>query len=83
MQEGLSNKEIACQLSIELTTVKNRVHGILEKLDVHTRTAAVAEVKRWPRPVLSTLARGRSIALAITCSPAVDLLTAILGVFAA
>jgi len=81
--EGLSNKEIARELNIEPATVKNHVHGILEKLQVHTRAAAVAEVKLWARPVLSTLARGRSIALAITCSPEVGQLTSILDVFAA
>jgi two-component system, NarL family, nitrate/nitrite response regulator NarL len=80
--EGLSNKEIAYELSIEPATVKNHVHGILEKLQVHTRTAAVAEVKLWTRPTLSTLAgrriRGRSIALTLMCSPEMDHLTAIL-----
>jgi two-component system nitrate/nitrite response regulator NarL len=81
--EGLSNKEIAHELSIEPATVKNHVHGILEKLEVHTRTAAVAEVRLWTRPVLSALARGHSIALAIACSPEVGQLTAILDVFAA
>ena len=36
--EGLSNKEIASQLSIELPTVKNHVHNILEKLELCSRT---------------------------------------------
>jgi two-component system, NarL family, nitrate/nitrite response regulator NarL len=40
--EGLSNKEIATQLCIELATVKNHVHNILEKLEVHRRAEAVA-----------------------------------------
>lgn len=39
--EGLSNKEIAQQLSIELQTVKNHVHNILDKLQLHNRLEAV------------------------------------------
>jgi two-component system nitrate/nitrite response regulator NarL len=39
---GLSNKEIAGSLRIELTTVKNHVHNILEKLHVRRRMDAVA-----------------------------------------
>jgi two-component system nitrate/nitrite response regulator NarL len=39
---GLSNKQIARQLSIELSTVKNHMHNILEKLGVHQRTDAAA-----------------------------------------
>ncbi len=35
--EGLSNKEIAQQLSIATYTVKSHVHNILEKLALHTR----------------------------------------------
>ena len=38
---GLSNKEIAGALHIELATVKNHVHNILEKLSVGNRTEAV------------------------------------------
>ena len=39
--DGLSNKEIAGALHIELATVKNHVHNILEKLGVEHRTDAV------------------------------------------
>jgi two-component system, NarL family, nitrate/nitrite response regulator NarL len=39
---GLSNKEIAGTLRIELPTVKNHVHHILEKLHVERRTEAVS-----------------------------------------
>jgi two-component system, NarL family, nitrate/nitrite response regulator NarL len=46
IDEGLSNKEIANALSIELTTVKNHVHHILKKLDVRRRTAAAARARR-------------------------------------
>jgi two-component system nitrate/nitrite response regulator NarL len=42
MGRGLSNKEIAASLRIELPTVKNHVHNILEKLRVGRRTEAVA-----------------------------------------
>jgi two-component system nitrate/nitrite response regulator NarL len=38
---GLSNKEIASSLRIELPTVKNHVHNILEKLRVGRRVEAV------------------------------------------
>jgi two-component system, NarL family, nitrate/nitrite response regulator NarL len=44
--DGLSNKAIAAQLFIELTTVKNHVHNILEKLGVHSRGAAAAKLRR-------------------------------------
>lgn len=37
---GLSNKQIARQLRIELPTVKNHVHNILAKLEVSSRTEA-------------------------------------------
>ena len=39
--EGLSNKEIAQRLSIEEQTVKNHVHNILDKLQLHNRLEAV------------------------------------------
>jgi len=45
IDEGLSNKEIARRLSIELATVKNHVHNILEKLQVRRRGEAVAYVR--------------------------------------
>jgi two-component system nitrate/nitrite response regulator NarL len=43
--DGLSNKAIASRLSIELATVKNHVHSILEKLRVHSRGEAVAKLR--------------------------------------
>jgi two-component system, NarL family, nitrate/nitrite response regulator NarL len=46
LDEGLSNKEIATRLHIELTTVKNHVHNILEKLQVRSRGEAVARLRR-------------------------------------
>lgn len=42
IDEGLSNKEIARRLSIEIRTVKNHVHNLLEKLSVHRRGQAAA-----------------------------------------
>lgn len=46
VEEGLSNKEIATRLCIEVPTVKNHVHNVLEKLHVRRRTEAVALVRR-------------------------------------
>ena len=40
MGRGLSNKEIAGSLHIELPTVKNHVHNILEKLRIASRSDA-------------------------------------------
>jgi two-component system nitrate/nitrite response regulator NarL len=43
--DGLSNKAIAQQLHIELPTVKNHVHNILEKLHVRRRGEAAARLR--------------------------------------
>lgn len=40
--EGLTNQEIAAQLVVEVGTVKNHVHRILEKLDVSSRQEAAS-----------------------------------------
>jgi two-component system nitrate/nitrite response regulator NarL len=45
LEDGLSNKEIARRLSIELPTVKNHVHNILDKLGVNRRGEAVARLR--------------------------------------
>ena len=45
IEQGLSNKEIAVQLGIEVSTVKNHVHNILDKLKLHDRQAAARYVK--------------------------------------
>jgi two-component system nitrate/nitrite response regulator NarL len=42
---GLSNKEIARELSIALPTVKNHVHSLLEKLQVRRRSEAVSRLQ--------------------------------------
>jgi PAS domain S-box-containing protein len=39
---GLQNKEIAQRLDISLATVRNHIHNILEKLDVHSKLEAVS-----------------------------------------
>ena len=39
---GLQNKEIAKDLGISLATVRNHVHNILEKLEVHSKLEAVS-----------------------------------------
>lgn len=38
MEDGLTNKEIAGRLGIEVATVKNHVHNILEKLHLRRRS---------------------------------------------
>ncbi len=40
--DGLSNKEIAAQLSVEVNTVKSHVHSVLEKLQLRTRLEVAA-----------------------------------------
>jgi two-component system nitrate/nitrite response regulator NarL len=46
IDQGFSNKQIAHKLSIELSTVKNHVHNILEKLHVSRRAEAAAWMRR-------------------------------------
>lgn len=45
IDEGLTNKEIAVHLHIEVSTVKNHVHNILDKLHLHNRYSAVKHIK--------------------------------------
>ena len=47
--QGLSNKEIAARLNIEVATVKNHVHSVLIKLHVHSRGEAAERVRRGSR----------------------------------
>ncbi|MDH6143523.1 two-component system nitrate/nitrite response regulator NarL [Kitasatospora sp. GP30] len=44
---GLANQEIARRLGIELCTVKNHVHNILEKLNVRRRSEVAAFTHSW------------------------------------
>jgi two-component system, NarL family, nitrate/nitrite response regulator NarL len=59
IEEGSSNKEIASTLSIELPTVKNHVHNILQKLRVNRRTEAAARARRDGLPRLAEPAHGQ------------------------
>jgi two-component system, NarL family, nitrate/nitrite response regulator NarL len=45
IERGLSNKEIAARLTIELATVKNHVHNILGKLGVKRRLDAAGQLR--------------------------------------
>jgi len=45
IEAGLSNKDIAIRLGIEVATVKNHVHSLLEKLQVHRRGQAAARLQ--------------------------------------
>jgi len=53
MAAGLSNKKISCNLTIEVSTVKNHVHNILVKLGVSNRTQAVSLLQRVSLPKIS------------------------------
>lgn len=55
---GLQNKEIAVALGISLATVRNHVHAILEKLDVHSKLEALSLAVRqgWTHPQTGTIA---------------------------
>lgn len=48
--DGCSNKEISRRLQIGLSTVKNHVHNLLEKLQVPRRSAAAALLRGAPPP---------------------------------
>jgi DNA-binding NarL/FixJ family response regulator len=45
VEQGLTNKEIATRLGLEAATVKNHVHHIMDKLSVHSRMDAVAQLR--------------------------------------
>jgi two-component system, NarL family, nitrate/nitrite response regulator NarL len=45
LEEGLSNKQIAVRLQIEVATVKNHVHNVLDKLDVNRRSQAATRCR--------------------------------------
>lgn len=46
IDRGLTNKQISSRLFIEVTTVKNHVHNILEKLGARTRGEAAAKARK-------------------------------------
>jgi two-component system, NarL family, nitrate/nitrite response regulator NarL len=50
IDEGLSNKQIAQRLCVEVPTVKNHVHNLLAKLDVHSRYEAAALIRERAGP---------------------------------
>jgi len=45
LQENLSNKEIAVRLRIQVATVKNHVHNLMEKLHIRRRTEAAGAIR--------------------------------------
>jgi DNA-binding NarL/FixJ family response regulator len=51
IEQGLSNKDIASHLSIEIRTVKNHVHNIFDKLQVRSRGEAAV----WARQAREAL----------------------------
>ena len=50
VDNGMSNKDIAQRLGIELSTVKNHIHNILSKLHTTRRGEAAASIRRLPSP---------------------------------
>jgi len=60
---GLTNKQIGRELGIEAATVKNHVHNMCEKLDVHRRGEAAARIRAISRSQLSASAPDANPAL--------------------
>lgn len=48
IERGLSNKEIARELCLSISTVKHHVHNILEKLELSRRTQAMCRAREEP-----------------------------------
>ena len=46
LSRGLSNQEIAHQMSITVGTTKGHLHRIFQKLNVRNRTAAIAKARQ-------------------------------------
>jgi DNA-binding NarL/FixJ family response regulator len=46
LAEGLTNKEIARELCIEVSTVKNHVHNVLLKLEARSRSQAISLLQK-------------------------------------
>ena len=55
VEQGLSNKQIAQRLGIEVRTMKNHVHNLLEKLRVSRRGEAAARLRSARVPTLEVL----------------------------
>lgn len=66
IDRGLSNKQIARALGIEPATVKNHVHNLCEKLQVHRRGAAAAQLRSAWRSRGATAALREEAALLAT-----------------
>jgi len=63
---GLTNKQIGRELGIEAATVKNHVHNLCEKLNVHRRGEAAARIRAISRAQLSASAPDANPALEAT-----------------
>ncbi|MCP4936410.1 MAG: response regulator transcription factor [bacterium] len=46
--QGVSNKQIARELNLSVATVKNHVHNIFAKLNIHSRGEALARLRNEP-----------------------------------
>jgi two-component system, NarL family, nitrate/nitrite response regulator NarL len=55
IEQGMTNKQIAQRLNIEVRTVKNHVHNLLEKLRVHRRGEAAARLRSARVPATRVL----------------------------
>jgi DNA-binding NarL/FixJ family response regulator len=55
IEQGMTNKQIAQRLSIEVRTVKNHVHNLLEKLRVRRRGEAAARLRSARVPAVDVL----------------------------
>ena len=59
IDEGLSNKQIAARLTIELATVKNHVHHILEKTHARVSIGTIDEMQRAGVVIAEVLGKDR------------------------
>ena len=50
IKSGHSNKEIVRELGIAISTVKNHIHNIFEKLGVRSRQEAIQGCADWSVP---------------------------------
>ena len=46
LAQGMQNKEIAAEMGLSVSTIKLHVSGILTRLNVKTRTAAVVKAQK-------------------------------------